>query len=74
MGNESDERDHRSSQVSRIGCFRFVHSTNIICEVSCFITLPGNEGVKNDVFVNARGMCNLCGWKCTPECFCADNV
>lgn len=52
MGNESDERNHRSSQVSGIGCFRLVHSTNIICKVSCFIMLVGKEGVKNDVFVN----------------------
>lgn len=53
MGNESDERNHRSSRVSEIGCFRLAHSTSIICKVSCFITLVGSAGVKNDVFVNA---------------------
>lgn len=56
MGNESDERNernHRSSRVSGIGRFRLVHSTNIICRVSCFVRLVGNAGVKNDVFVNA---------------------
>lgn len=53
MRNESDERNQRSSRVSRTGCFQLVHSTNIICKVSCFIMLLGNAGVKNGVFVNA---------------------
>lgn len=74
MGNESHERNHRSIWVSGAECFRLVGSTNVICKVSCFITLLGNAGVKNDVFVNARGLCNLYGWKRVPKCFCADNV
>ena len=74
MGNESDERNHSGTWVSRVGCCRLVCSTNVICKVSCFIMLLGNAGVKNDVFVNARGLCNLYGWKRVPECFCADNA
>lgn len=53
MGNESHERNHRSIWVSGAECFRLIGSTNVICKVSCFITLLGNAGVKNDVFVNA---------------------
>lgn len=59
MGNDSDERNRRSTRVSGVGWFWLVCRTNVICKISCFITLLGNGGVKNDVFVNVQSLCNL---------------
>lgn len=68
------KKNHRSTRVSGAGHFMLVHSTNVICKVSYLIMLLGNGGVKNDVFVNAQGLCILYGWKYVPKCFWADNV
>lgn len=73
MGNES-ERNHRSIWVSGVGCLRLVCDTNVICKLSCFITLAGNVGVKKDEFVNAQGLCDRYGWERVTKCFCADNA
>ena len=59
MGNESDERNHRSTRLSGAGCFRLGCGTNVICKVLCLIMLLGNA-VWKMMCLLMRNVCAIC--------------